>query len=160
MRAFAAVPALLLASFIFSSSSAAADLSGSSALALAALIAKQSPTVGHADRRLLRAYLKGKADAHHKPGKTIKVTAESVTCRASNVDITAHSCELNFGDTTKPLRGRKAHELFATLIESGVRPEGAAGSMIAGIRKLDCTITADEVADKGGGGANCKYEKQ
>ncbi len=153
---------ILSAALLFApvSMAAAAGLSGSSALALAALVGKHSRAVSHADKRLLKAYLAGKADAHHEHGKTIEVTADSVTCRASNVDITSHSCDLTFGTKKKSLHGRKAHELFATLIENGIQAEGAAGSMIAGISKLDCTIKADEVAEEGGGGATCTYETQ
>jgi hypothetical protein len=40
------------------------------------------------------------------------------------VDIASHSCDLSFGGQVVSLTGRSAHELFATLEESGVEPDG------------------------------------
>ena len=60
---------------------------------------------------------------------TINVTADAVICRAGDVDIAAFACELRFGATTISLDGRRANELFATMNEAGVSPEGAAGTI-------------------------------
>ena len=82
---------------------------GSGALSLSALVAEYSPAVKAAEKALLLKYLEGDAKAAHAPGKKINVNAELVTCRISDVDITAHSCELAFGakkDTIKR-RGRR-----------------------------------------------------
>ena len=83
------------------------------------------------------------------------VAADSVSCRASNVDISEHDCTLKFGAETRMLKGREAHELYATLIENGVMPDGAAGSVYAALSQLSCTIEPNEVKQKAGGGANC-----
>ncbi|MGH6868686.1 MAG: hypothetical protein ACREDA_07445, partial [Methylocella sp.] len=85
------------------------------------------------------------------------VAASAVTCRASDVDITRHSCDLTFGAKKVTTRGRKAHELYATLAEVGVPPDGAAGSMFEAVSNLDCAIDPAEVKQKAGGGAHCTY---
>jgi hypothetical protein len=74
------------------------------------------------------------------PNKKITVAAGAVTCRASNVDITQHSCDLTFGAKKATTQGRKAHELYATLAAVGVPPDGAAGSIFEAVSNLDCTI--------------------
>lgn len=130
---------------------------GPGALALAAIVGELSPQVAPADKRLLAAYLDGRANAPHPKGKTVAVKADAIDCRASNVDITERSCELTFGAKKVDLRGRKAHELYATLVENGVAADGAAGSIHEAITALECQIDADEIADKGGGGARCAF---
>ena len=106
----------------------AANVNGNGALALAALIAEYSP--------LLRA--KQKDTMHHllyavlappPPPEKIVIKTDNIVCRASNVDITEHSCALTFGHRTVNLKGRRAHELYATIDEVGVPPDGAAGSV-------------------------------
>ena len=87
------------------------------------------------------------------PNRKISVTADSVVCRASNVDITSRTCELAFGAGKRLLKGREANELTATLAAAGVAPEGAAGSIIESITKLACTIDPNEIRQKAGGNA-------
>jgi hypothetical protein len=67
--------------------------------------------------------------------KRIGVAADAVTCRASNVDIAAHSCELTFGAKKVAVEGMKAHELYATLIEVHAEPDAGAGSIFVGVSK-------------------------
>jgi hypothetical protein len=134
----------------------AASAKGGSALALATLVADQSPSLGGTERRLLKRLLNGRSSGRYT-GK-IAVEADSVVCRVSNVDITSRSCNLVFGKETITLNGRRSHELYATLIEVGVQPEGAAGSMIAGIKTLKCTIDPQEIKQKAGGGADCSFD--
>jgi hypothetical protein len=55
------------------------------------------------------------------------------------------------------LRGRAAHELFATIEELGVVPSGAAGSFFIGVSGLKCTIGPAELRQKDGGGAACSF---
>ena len=43
---------------------------------------------------LLKAYLNGQANAPHRRGTVITVTADTVQCRVSNVDITSASCDI------------------------------------------------------------------
>lgn len=149
---------LLALSFLLAAPAAiAATVSGNGALSFAALVGQQSPYLTKAEKNLLLKYLNGNAKAPFPKGKTVVVKADSVTCRISNVDITAHSCDLKFGVRTVALSGRTAHELYATLIENGVPSDGAAGSIFEAIGALDCKIAPAEVADEGGGGAKCEY---
>ncbi|MDR3527990.1 MAG: hypothetical protein P4L57_12010 [Rhizomicrobium sp.] len=149
-----------LALVAISSSAVAAPhtVGGSSALALASIVAQSSPSVTFAHKTLLAKYLNGWATAAHTPGLVISFTASAVKCRSSNVDISAHSCELTFGSVNKTLSGRSAHELYATLVENGVPGDGAAGSIYEAVDNLHCTITADAVADRAGGGAQCSFD--
>jgi hypothetical protein len=150
--AFLAIP-LLLASH----SAYAGSVDGNGALAFAALVAEHSPSVQGRDKSILESFLAGRTNAPYPPKSKIIVAADAVTCRTSNVDITHHSCELTFGAKKVTINGRKAHELYATLAEIGVPPDGAAGSSFEALSKLDCTIDPDEVKQNAGGGAHCKY---
>jgi hypothetical protein len=136
---------------------AAGTTSGSGALALAGLVGNLSPSLGAVEKSGLMKLLDGKTDFSFPAGKTITVGAEKVTCRAGNVDITSHSCDLSFGGQVMSLTGRNAHELFATLAEIGVEPDGAAGSVFEAVSNLKCTIDPNEVKQKSGGGAECHY---
>ncbi|MCC3245530.1 hypothetical protein LG047_09380 [Methylocystis sp. WRRC1] len=130
---------------------------GPSALALAALVGDRAPQVVPLEKRLLAAFLDGHAEMPHPKGKNIVVKADSIDCRASNVDVTQHACTLAFGDKKIELVGRKAHELYATLVENGVAADGAAGSIHVAVTALDCQVDADEVREKAGGGARCAF---
>jgi hypothetical protein len=88
----------------------------------------------------------------------ITVTADSIVCKMSNVDITARSCELGFERHKRTLVGRDANELYGTLALAGVMSEGAAGSITASIMNLKCTIDPVVIAEKSGGGATCTFE--
>ena len=92
------------------------------------------------------------------PPEKIVVKADNIVCRASNVDITEHSCALTFGHRTVNLKGRGAHELYATIDEVGVPPDGAAGSVFESLSNLNCTIDPNEIAQKAGGGASCTFD--
>ena len=131
--------------------------SGSNALALSAIVGELSPQTSPLYKKLLAVFLSGNAVAPHPKGLRIAVKADAIDCRAGNVDITSRACTLTFGAKKIELSGRKAHELYATLIENGVVLEGAAGTSHASITALDCIVDADEVAEKAGGGARCAY---
>ena len=133
----------------------AAEATGNGALALAALVGQHSPALTAAEKHLLVAYLDGRPKAAYPPGKTIVVRAAEITCRISDVDITAKSCDLKFGARAVSLRGAEAQSLYATLVEVGVPPSGAAGSIIASLKTLACAIDPAAVRQEGGGGANC-----
>ena len=120
---------LLLALLLATHATAAETVNGSGALALAALVGNVAPSLGAAE------------------------TAQKITCRAGNVDITSHSYDLTFGGQFVSLERRSAHELFATPAEIGVQPDGAAGSLL----NLKCTIDPNELKQKSGGGAKCQY---
>jgi hypothetical protein len=130
-------------------------VSGSGALALAALVGAQSPNVSAAHKSALADMLNGNLGF---PGKEkITVKADKVSCRSSNVDISAHSCELTFGGAKRTLTGRTAHELYATLVEVGVPSDGAAGSIFESVTMLTCNVDVGAVKDKAGGGADCTF---
>jgi hypothetical protein len=150
--AFLTIPLLLANHAAFAGS---AD--GNGALALAALVAEHSPGVNAIDKNVLAKFLNGYANVRYAPNKKITLTAGAVTCRASNVDITQHSCDLTFEAKKVATHGRKAHELYATLAEVGVPPDGAAGSIFEAVSNLDCTIDPGEVKQKAGGGAHCTF---
>ena len=147
-----AVPLLLAAP-----SAWAANTSGNGALALAALVGVHSPTLTLKQKKALSNMVDGRLNFPYPPAQTIDVKADKVVCRASNVDISAHSCELTFGPKTRNLTGRAAHELYATLIESGVPADGAAGSVFESLSALSCTIDPSAVKQKAGGGAACTF---
>jgi len=56
------------------------------------------------------------------------------------------------------VKGRKAHELFATIAEVGVPSDGAAGTIYESLSHLACTINPAEIKQKAGGGAECKFD--
>jgi hypothetical protein len=152
--------ALLVVPLLLAGQSAVAapmTTAGNSALALAALVGAHSPTLTLQQRKALANMLDGHLGFPFPPNQKIDVKADKVTCRASNVDISAHSCELVFGPKTRKLDGRAAHELYATLIESGVPSDGAAGSLFESLTALSCTIDPSAVKQKAGGGADCTF---
>jgi hypothetical protein len=130
---------------------------GSGALALAALVGGNSPLLGDKDKAALAKLLDGNTKFDFLKGQTITVTADKVTCHASNIDIAEHNCTLAFGKQDVTLKGRAAHELYATLLEIGVEPDAGAGNIWVGVSKLDCAIDVAEVQDKAGGGAKCHF---
>jgi hypothetical protein len=135
----------------------AADATGNAALSLAALVGQHSPTLTPREKRLLSAYLEGRPKSDYPPGKKVVVRADEATCRISDVDITAKSCDLKFGARAVSFGGRQAQELYATLIEAGVPSSGAAGSIYESVKALACTIDPAAVREEGGGGANCTF---
>jgi len=130
---------------------------GSSALALAALVGGDSPLLGDEDKAALAKLLDGDTTFDFPKDKTIAVMADKIACHASNIDIAEHDCMLAFSKQDVTLKGRAAHELYATLLEAGVEPNPGAGNIWVGVSKLDCAINVAEVQDKAGGGATCRY---
>lgn len=147
------MPLLLLAH-----PAAAQAIMGNSALALSALVAENSPVLTASDKRVMAALFEGQADVPVSAGEKISVQADRITCSAGDVDITAHSCNLLFGRQTSTLTGRKAHELFATILEVGVRSEGAMGRVYASIAHVNCTLAPREIEQRDGGGATCGFD--
>ena len=139
-------------------SGAAVTASGSSALALTAVIAPYSSLLSH-DKRAIRRLFGGDGDISFPPTSKISVAADSVVCRISNVDITARSCDITFKRHHKrTLTAREASELVGALSVAGVAAEGAAGSMIRAVTKLECAVDPSRVKQKDGSGANCTFE--
>ena len=137
---------------------AADTASGYGALALAALVGAHAPGLTVLEKHALSSMLDGNLAFTVPAGQKIRVAADSVSCRSSNVDISEHDCTLKFGAASLTLNGRAAHELFATLIENGVPSDGAAGSIYEAVSHLSCTIDPAEVKQRGGGGADCSYD--
>ncbi len=154
-RAKPAALALVL-SIAAVSSASAGSASGSSALALAALVAQCSPALSPADKKTVAALFAGNTGG--KATGKISVIADKVMCRTSNVDLTSRSCELTFKGGNHSLKGREASELFATMALAGIAPEGAAGSNIASVSKLNCTLDIAAIKQKDGGGASCSFD--
>jgi hypothetical protein len=134
----------------------AATISGSPALALAAVVAAHSPILSPAEKKTVAAIFDGKGAGPYKD--KIIVTADRVVCLAGNVDITARSCELTFGKNTETFAGRAANELYATEVFAGVPSDGAAGKIYESVSKLKCTLDPKAIAQNNGSGADCSYE--
>jgi len=149
---------VLLCALIASESASAATASGSSALALAALVAADSRLLTQQDRSVMARMFAGYLNFRYPANRKITIKADSIVCRASNVDITQRSCELTFGSKKATLSGRKAHELFATIAEVGVPPDAGAGTIRESLSHLACTIDPNEVKQKAGGGATCNFD--
>jgi hypothetical protein len=144
----------VLAAFGLTPAAAApVSVTGSTALAVAGVIAQHSPLLSAYERRTIAGLFNGKVRA----GKKLTVTAESIICRVGNVDITARSCEMTFDKGKRSLKGREANEVNATLTAAGAIAQGAAGSMIETITKLSCTLDPNVIKDNSGGGADCSF---
>jgi hypothetical protein len=101
--------------------------------------------------------LDGNLDFDFPKTRQITVQADAVTCRASQVDMASHTCELAFGGKLVTIKGRKAHELYATIAEVGVPASGAAGTLYEAIVHLTCTIDPSALQQRGGTGATCNF---
>jgi len=152
------VAALVLAATPQVASAATGSATGPAALALAAVIAQHSPRIRPFDRRVITRLFRGNTRFGFTPNTKISVDVDSMTCRVSNVDITSRSCELTFGSRKRTLTGREASEIIATAAAAGIKSEGAAGSSVQSVSKLQCTIDPNEVMQKAGGGAECSFE--
>jgi hypothetical protein len=145
------------AATVSSASAASATASGPSALALAVVVASHGSLLGSFDKRAMARLFSGNANIGFPPNKKISVTADSIICRMSNVDITARSCDLTLKSHKRTLTGRDANELYGTIAVAGVASEGAAGSIIESIMMLECT-DPNVMKQKAGGGADCTFE--
>jgi hypothetical protein len=151
--------ALLSPAAVPAASAATVKVTGNSALALAAVVAPYSPLSG-CDKKAMARLFAGDTTFRFPATKKISVTADSIECRTSNVDISARSCNLTFKSAKRALRGREANEIYATAATAGATSEGAAGSNIQSFSKLNCSIDLHEIAQKAGGGAECSLETQ
>jgi hypothetical protein len=143
---------------VSTTSAASGNASGPAALALAGVVAAHSSVLSSFDRRAMARLFGGHSGISFPPNRKISVTADSIVCRASNVVITARTCELAFRAGKRLLEGREANELAATLVAAGVAPEGAAGSIVESVTNLACTVDPTEVRQKAGRGAQCAFE--
>jgi hypothetical protein len=151
--------AILLPLLLATQPASAATAGGASALALAALVGEHASTLHRREERVLRRLFRGDTNVSFPAGQKITVKADSIVCKAGNVDITARSCKLTFaGGASTELSGRRAHELYATIAEVGVPGDGAAGSMFESLSHLVCTIDPNVILQKAGGGADCTFD--
>lgn len=139
-------------------SAAPATVTGPAAFALASVVAQYSPLLSASDKRVIARLFSGERNFVPPANKKLSVTADSIVCRVSDVDITARLCKLEFKSGTRTLKGRDANEINATLTTAGVASEGAAGSIIESLSKLVCTLDCNEIGQKAGDGAKCAFE--
>jgi len=132
--------------------------SGPTALALAAVLAQQSPQIPPFNKRVIARLFHGNTNFGFVPNTKISVDADSVVCTTSNVDITMRGCELTFAHGKRSLTGPQANEISATALAAGATSEGAAGSIDENLSKLVCTLDPNEIMKKAGGGAQCTFE--
>ena len=133
-----------------------AKVSGSTALALAGVIAPLSPDLTRAEKKAVAMLFAANSDIPYK--KPIVVTADRIVCRTGNVDITLRNCELTFGKKSRTVNGSTANEIFATEALAGIPPDGAAGSNFESLSKLSCTIDPNAIRQKDGRGADCTFQ--
>ncbi|MGV7212461.1 hypothetical protein [Bradyrhizobium sp. UFLA05-112] len=131
-------------------------ISGSTALALAGVIAPLSPILASAEKKAIAMLFAANSDVPYK--KPIVVTADRIVCRTGNVDITVRSCEVTFDKKVKTVNGSTANEIYATEALAGVAADGAAGSNFESLSKLSCTIDPNAIRQKDGSGASCKFQ--
>ncbi|MBR1087412.1 hypothetical protein JQ621_07940 [Bradyrhizobium manausense] len=131
-------------------------ISGSTALALAGVIAPLSPTLSGAEKKAVATLFAANADISYK--KPVVVTADKIVCRTGNVDITVRNCEVTFGKTVRNVNGPTANEIYATEALAGIPPDGAAGSNFESLSKLSCTIDPNAIRQKDGSGADCTFQ--
>jgi hypothetical protein len=139
-------------------SAAPATVTGSAALALAAVVLQHSPLLSAYERRVVARLFDGNSSFGFAPRKKLSITAESVVCRVSFSDLTARTCDMTFKTGKRMLTGRQANEIYATAAAAGVPSEGATGSTIESISKLECAIDPNEIKQRTGGGAECSFE--
>ena len=87
---------LLFFPLLLASQGASAEtVAGSSALALASLVAAHSPLLSGYEKRVMARLFTGHSDVNFPASGKISVKADAVVCRASNVDITSRSRSLS-----------------------------------------------------------------
>jgi hypothetical protein len=147
-----------VALFLTGGPAIAGSVEGNGALSLAAIVGQYSPIITKPEREVLSKLLSGQKNAPYGAAKKVAVTADGITCRVGNVDITLHLCELTFGSKKVTINGRASHELYATLAEVGVPPDGAAGTIFEGVSNLKCEIEPSAIKKSDGSGAHCAYD--
>jgi hypothetical protein len=149
---------ILMASLLLAGASPAraGTVSGSTALALAGVVAPLSPVLASGEKKAIAMLFAANSDIPYK--KPIVVTADRIVCRTGNVDITVRSCEVTFGNKVKTVNGSTVNEIYATEALAGVPADGAAGSNFESLSKLSCTIDPNAIRQKDGSGASCTFQ--
>ncbi|WP_441233735.1 hypothetical protein [Bradyrhizobium sp. 930_D9_N1_4] len=138
------------------SGAAPGKVSGSTAIALAGVIAPLSPILSGAEKKAVAMLFAANSNIPYK--RPIVVTADRIVCRTGNVDITVRNCEVTFGTKTRTVNGSTANEIFATEALAGIPPDGAAGSNFESLSRLSCTIDPNAIRRKDGSGADCTFQ--
>jgi hypothetical protein len=149
--------ALMIVTAARAAHAAPMSVGGQTALALGALVAGHSPSLGSVQKRTIQRIFNGDQTGPFPTTQPITVQADSILCRVSNVQIAVRSCVLTFGSHSHKLTGRAAHELYATLVEVGNPSSGAAGTIFESLAQLSCTIDPQALKQSGGGGASCTF---
>jgi len=153
-RALCLVIPLALASVPVS----AGQSNGNAALALAALIGADQPSLSRAEKAVLASFLNGQTNVTlPADAQRILVKADKISCRMGDVDVGLHDCTLTFGATTVTKTGNAGQMLLATMQENGVESDGAAGTIYYSVMPITCTVDATEVESHDGGGAMCTF---
>lgn len=118
MRRLALLTLLLL---MVGGTASAASVSGSGALALAVLVAEPSPLLPPGEKAVMARLLNGILTFAFPASRTISVKADKIVCRASNVDISFHSCALTFGSKTINLKDGAHTNCLPPSARSGCR---------------------------------------
>ena len=149
---------ILMASLLLAGATpvSAGTVSGSTALALAGVIAQLSPVLASGEKKAIAMLFAANSDIPYK--KPIVVTADRIVCRTGNVDITVRNCELTFGKEVRNVNGPTANEIYATEALAGVPADGAAGSNFENLSRLSCTIDPNAIRQKDGSGASCTFQ--
>ena len=100
-------------------SAAPATVTGPTALAVAAVVARYSALLNPGERKVIAGLFDGNSRISY-PKKKLSVSADIVTCRISNVAIAERSCDIGFPKGKHSLRGREANEVYATLASAGI----------------------------------------
>ena len=100
-------------------SAAPVTMTGPTALAVAAVVARYSPLLNPGERKVIAGLFDGNSRISY-PKKKLSVSADTVTCRISNVAIAERSCDIAFAKGKHSLKGREANEVYATLASAGV----------------------------------------
>lgn len=103
--------------------------SGPTALALAAVVAQHSPLIRAFDNGKLGRLFRGSTNFGFTPNTQISVTADSIVCTSSNVDITMRSWKLTFSARNRTWERSftrfQANEIGATALAAGASSQGA-----------------------------------
>jgi hypothetical protein len=154
---FGAAIALMIVTAARVAHAAPMTVGGQAALALGALVAQHSPSLSSVQKRTIQRIFNGDQTGPFPTTQPITVQADSIVCRVSNVQIAIRSCVLTFGSHSHKLTGRAAHEIYATLVETGNPSSGAAGTIFESLAQLSCTIDPQALQQSGGAGASCTF---
>ena len=136
----------------------AGQASGNGAVALAALIGAEDPSLPAGEKSVLAHFLNGQTNVALPPdAHRILVKADKIRCRMGDVDLGLHDCTLTFGAKTVTKSGSAGQMLLATMVQNGVESDGAAGTIYYTVAPITCTVDADEIEQHDGGGAMCTF---